>query len=290
VTALSSLEDARSQWRTDTVRLSDGLTAYHLEGASDRPCVVLVHGILTPGFAFEDLSRALVSAGFRVLYYDAFGRGLSDRPRVRYDQALYLRQLHELTEALGMRSAHFVGWSMGGVITCNHALAHPEQVKSLVLIAPGLFLTKPRLLALVHRLPGADRLIARNVSRFIAALPGQQFREPWRFAAFSERAFVQARFEGLGASFASSVRHYPWRTGSELAEVGKHGRPVLVIWGKRDPTTPYANAARVCAVFPRAELFTLDRAKHAPQLEYAEQVHPKIVSFLRAAEAEPVKP
>jgi pimeloyl-ACP methyl ester carboxylesterase len=287
VTAFTSLETARSQWKTETVRLSDGVTAYRLEGASDRPCVVLVHGILTPSFAFEDLARALVSAGFRVLYYDEFGRGLSDRPSVRYDQELYLRQLGELTQALDIRSAHFVGWSMGGVITCNYALAHPEQVRSMVLIAPGLFLPKPLLLALVHRLPGADKLIARNVSSFIEALPGQQFREPWRFEAFSERAFAQAKFEGLGASFASSLRHYPWRTGSQLAEVGKHPRPVLVVWGKDDPTTPYKNAARVCAMLPRAELFTLEQGRHAPQVEHADEVYPKIVSFVRAAEELP---
>jgi pimeloyl-ACP methyl ester carboxylesterase len=277
------MQAARTEAGAQTIHLSDGETAYHLEGSASDPCVVLVHGLLTPSFAFERLSGALVQAGFRVLRYDEFGRGLSDRPNTRYDQTLYLRQLRELLAGLDIRSAHFVAWSMGGIIACNHALAHPEQVESLVLIAPALFLPRPRSLSLVQRIPGGDALIARQVRRFVAALAGQQFREPERFAELSRRSFQQLEFPGLGQAFASTLRHFPWQAGSTLTALSRHSRPVLVIWGKDDPTTRFSQCTDVCALLPRAELVTFAQARHAPHLEHHDQVLGHMVRFLRAA-------
>ena len=279
----TSLQAARSDAGALTVRLSDGETAYHLEGSPSDPCVVLVHGLLTPSFAFEGMSHALVQAGFRVLRYDEFGRGLSDRPHVRYDQTLYLRQLRELLSALHISSVHVVGWSMGGVIACGHALEHPEQVRSLTLIAPGLFVPRSRLLALVQRIPGGDALIARQVHRFVAALAGQQFREPERFRELSQRCFQQLRFPGLGEAFASTLRHYPWQSGQAFAALSQHSRPVLVIWGKDDPTTRFAQWSEVRALLPRAELMVLEQARHAPHIEHHQEVLERMVRFLRAA-------
>ena len=119
--------------------LSEGLTAYHIAG--DRgPWVVLVHGLVTPSYAWEPLAETLAAEGFRVLRYDHFGRGLSDRPAIRYDLDLYVCQLRELIDTLGIESMHLIGWSMGGLIVTRFAAEHPASVASLTLISPGLFL------------------------------------------------------------------------------------------------------------------------------------------------------
>src|SRR5690606_38411716 len=79
----------------------------------------------------EPLSHMLSQRGFRVLRYDQFGRGLSDRPSMTYDSALYTRQLEELTRHLGIERMHLVSWSMGGIIASHYALAAPNRVASL---------------------------------------------------------------------------------------------------------------------------------------------------------------
>ena len=42
--------------------------------------------------------QTLKDAGFKVLSYDMYGRGYSDRPEVTYDQKLYQGQLLELID------------------------------------------------------------------------------------------------------------------------------------------------------------------------------------------------
>ena len=81
------------------VRLTDGV--WHYEQCSPLPeweeelgvraTVVLVHGFSVPYFIWDATFDFLVKSGFRVLRFDLFGRGLSDRPHTRYGVDLYVR-------------------------------------------------------------------------------------------------------------------------------------------------------------------------------------------------------
>ena len=55
--------------------------------------VVLVHGFSVPYYIWDSTTTALAAAGYRVVRYDEYGRGLSDRPNVDYTADLYDRQL-----------------------------------------------------------------------------------------------------------------------------------------------------------------------------------------------------
>src|SRR5919109_740116 len=68
------------------------------DGLSD---VVLVHGFSVPFFIYDPTFEFLTRAGFRVLRYDLFGRGFSDRPKARYNIDLFVRQLGELLDGVG---------------------------------------------------------------------------------------------------------------------------------------------------------------------------------------------
>ena len=61
------------------VKLSDGYTHYEWAGPKDGQPVVLVHGAGTPMIIWDYQFEALAQAGFHVLRYDFYGRGLSDR-------------------------------------------------------------------------------------------------------------------------------------------------------------------------------------------------------------------
>src|SRR5437868_7703120 len=82
------------------VRLSDGFTHYELSGPDSGRAIVLVHGFSVPYYIWDSTAAALSGAGRRVLRYDQFGRGLSDRPTIDYTAAVYDRQLGELLDSL----------------------------------------------------------------------------------------------------------------------------------------------------------------------------------------------
>ena len=82
------------------IQLPDGVTYYQLEVSANGPLVILVHGFSVPYFIWDPTFEALLEANFRVLRYDLFGRGYSDRPLIKNDLALFNRQLVNLLEAL----------------------------------------------------------------------------------------------------------------------------------------------------------------------------------------------
>src|SRR5918999_1048754 len=84
-------------------QLSDGITHYDLAGPDTGRTIVLLSGATVPFYMWDPTRDALAANGFRVLRYDYFGRGFSDRPKLRYDLATYDRQLTELLDALGIR-------------------------------------------------------------------------------------------------------------------------------------------------------------------------------------------
>ena len=110
----TALDDpTRRQLGGSFIQLSDGYTHYRLEGPVAGPPVVLIHGFSVPLFNWDHTVPDLIQAGFRVLRYDLYGRGLSDRPRTDYTKELFDRQLRELLAALKITTpVDLVGLSM----------------------------------------------------------------------------------------------------------------------------------------------------------------------------------
>lgn len=120
------------------VRLSDGITHYEWLGRGKGPVAVCVHGLTTPSFVWLGLVRELENSGFRVLTYDLFGRGYSDRPRDLQTPGFFTRQLRELLEDQQVHDdITLIGYSMGGVIAAAFAADHDHRLRRLVLLAPA---------------------------------------------------------------------------------------------------------------------------------------------------------
>ena len=103
------------------VQLSDGYTHYELGGPENGQPVVLVHGFSVPYFIWDPTFAFLAKSGFRVLRYDLFGRGYSDRPKLRYDIDLFCKQLRELLDTLGFETDQLDG-SLDG--RADHSYFH----------------------------------------------------------------------------------------------------------------------------------------------------------------------
>ena len=127
---------------TDSVRqaasgrfahLSDGFTHYEIAGVGSSRTVVLIHGFSVPYYLWDKTFDPLARAGFCVLRYDLYGRGLSDRPNEHYNADLYDRQLSELLTSLRVQTpVDLVGASMGGLIAVTFAARHPGKVRTLL--------------------------------------------------------------------------------------------------------------------------------------------------------------
>ncbi|KAH7364458.1 prolyl aminopeptidase-like protein [Rhexocercosporidium sp. MPI-PUGE-AT-0058] len=118
-----------------------GTTRVYEWGPPSGRKVLFIHGISTPCIALSELAHGLVSSGCRVLLFDLFGRGYSDSVDLPHDVRLYSTQilLAITSSPLAWTPEGFslIGYSLGGGIAAEFAVAFPELVKGLVLLAPG---------------------------------------------------------------------------------------------------------------------------------------------------------
>lgn len=263
--------------------IADGQVHYELAGPARGSVVVLVHGFSTPYYVWDAVVPALHSARFRTLRFDLFGRGLSDRPDVVYDLALFDRQLVGLLDSLGLKGqTHVVGLSMGGAIAAHFAVHHPERVAKLALIAPFGF---PQPSSVTERLVRAplmgDWLMASIGDRTLRGGQGGNFKHPECHQGFYQKFEEQMRFRGYKRALLSSLRTVVSRDHSKLyAGVGKLRKPVLLIWGRDDAVVPFANNELVRRAIPTARFVPVDDSGHLPLVERPDVVNRALIDFL----------
>src|SRR5262249_56126141 len=98
--------------------------------------VVLIHGWLSSAgvnWALPGIS-GLLAKDFQVIALDVRGHGLSDKPAKEeaYGPEL-VEDVVRLLDHLKIKKAHIVGYSMGGIITANFMVKHPDPVLSRTL-------------------------------------------------------------------------------------------------------------------------------------------------------------
>lgn len=276
-------ESTRAALGGEYIRLSEGVTHYELAGPAEAPTVVLVHGFSVPLFIWDPTFSALTQAGLRVLRYDLFGRGFSDRPAGRYDLERFVRQLAELLEALAIQRAALVGLSMGGPIVTAFTVRFPQRVSRLVLIdVAGVRALRLPFYLRLGLLPGIGELALSLVGgeRLVRGA-ANDFFDPRLVQAFQERYRQQMRYRGFLRALLSTLRSGMLGDFSAFYRtLGQLNLPLLLIWGRDDRTIPYEHAEQLSRLLPRAQLVTIPNCGHIPHYERPEEVNPLLITFL----------
>lgn len=106
---------------------------YYEDSGAGSPTLVLVNGVGDPLQGWASQTADFLAAGLRVVSFDNRGVGRSSQPPGPYTSAQMAADLHAVVRATGLDTFHLAGVSMGGVIAQEYALAHPANLRSLVL-------------------------------------------------------------------------------------------------------------------------------------------------------------
>jgi pimeloyl-ACP methyl ester carboxylesterase len=266
------------------VQLSDGYTHYELGGPQDEQPVVLVHGFSVPYFIWDPTFAFLTESGFRVLRYDLFGRGLSDRPRVRYDVDLFCRQLREMLDALSIERIQLIGLSMGGPITASFTVRYQQIVQKLALVDPAG--ARPVTFARILKgatTPGFGELAFGLFGRgYMSSSVKSDFYDPAHVKDFVNRYMVQMKYKGFMRAILSTIRNGMLGDfSSTYREVGKQGTLTMLLWGRDDKTVPFTHSERILEAIPQTEFHAFDNCGHLPHYEKPDEVNPLLLEFLR---------
>ncbi len=111
-----------------------GLRLHHLDcGGDSRPALICLHGLSGNAHNF-DAPALHLTGRYRVVALDIRGRGDSEwGPPMDYNSQVYVNDLKEFLDALGVERATLVGTSMGGIVSMMFAGGYPARVERLVL-------------------------------------------------------------------------------------------------------------------------------------------------------------
>ncbi len=253
---------------------------------SARP-LLFIEGLGTQMIGWEDdFCAALAARGYWVIRFDNRDIGLSykfdaagmpDIPAMIRLQTIgkpvqspySLTDMAEdtvgLLDALGMRSAHVAGISMGGMIAQTLAICHPERVRTLTSMesstgAPGLPGPKPQAAwVLVAPTPTERTAYLEHQVKLWRSLSGPGF--PYDEALTRERA---VRFFERGLSPAGTARQLAaiMASGSRREALKSLRIPTLVIHGDADPLVPVECGMDTAHAVPGAELMIIEGLGH----------------------------
>src|SRR5580700_1916778 len=257
----------------------------------------------------DDFCRQLAGRGFRVIRFDNRDIGKSSqlsggKPltpvellklrflKIPVSAPYKLRDMAEdtvgLMDVIGIKSAHLVGISMGGMIAQEIAISHPQRVRSLTSIMSTTGNPK---------VPGPTR----EAAAILMAPPPksreeflERFAKTWkvlRAGSFPEdEALDRGRAErtfarGLNPAGAGRQLRAILASGSRKQRLGTVKTPTLVIHGTVDPLVHPAGGKDTAASIPGAKLVMIERMGHALPIPMWPQIIDAIDKHAHAASA-----
>lgn len=249
----------------------NGTRLHYIERGSGEP-LLLLHG---NGATAHELQLSglveQIAGRYRVLAFDRPGYGYSDSLGSDDGPEAQAALFHAALAHLGVQSAVVVGHSWGTLVAIALALAHPAQVRRLVLMS-GYYFPLPRLDALMMAppaLPVLGTVLRHSLSPLLGRLiwplllkklfspvhPTRRFRTGYP-------AWMTLRPAQLKSSARESVRMMP--AAARLApRLHALAMPVTIITGAEDKQVlPRHHAHRLHEVLPHSELVLIPGAGH----------------------------
>ena len=257
----------------------------YLEAGAGDP-VVMIHGLGGTKASFLPTVVALAQAGYHAIAIDQPGFGDSEKPLFApYDPPFMARSAASFLDARGIESAHFVGNSLGGRVTLELGLAHPDRTRKLALLACSLAWkrrpTWARYLSLARPELGLIQPAPRPVVERIVRGSIPNGNAGWAAAGIDE--FVRAYCTPRGrAAFYAAARHILLEESEAFwKRLGTLDREALFVWGRQDGVVPRSFARHVREALPAAKHAELD-CGHVPQIERPRETESLLTRFLRA--------
>jgi pimeloyl-ACP methyl ester carboxylesterase len=261
---------------------------YEIFGDGNAEPMFLIMGLGAQMVIWDDaFCEKLAARGFRVIRFDNRDIGQSSKMqggkrltpfellklrlfKIPVDAPYRLSDMAQdtiaLMDTLGIRSAHLVGASMGGMIAQEIAITFPERVRSLTSIMSTT--GDPRL-------PGPTR----EAAALLMAPPPktkdehiERFAKTWkmlRVGSFPEdEALDRARAErtfsrGLNPAGVGRQLRAILASGSRKPRLSRVKAPTLVIHGTVDPLVNPAGGKDTAASIPNAKLMMIEGMGHA---------------------------
>jgi pimeloyl-ACP methyl ester carboxylesterase len=270
-----------------------GLQLHYVdEGPRDARPLLFLHGNPTWSYYWRRPIAELSAKGHRCVALDHMGFGRSDKPPrlSAYTLRRHVDNALALIDALGLEDVTLVGHDWGGPIGLGAMLERPERLHSIVLMNTWAWELPSFLPPFLRefRTEGLGEILALGGNLFVESIPGGMARrdpEPEMMDAY--RAPFPDYWSRVGT--LAFQREIPLterdRSAPMMAAihegVARLDKPVLLVWGMRDPVFQPVFLDQWRELFPEADSVELDDASHFVVEDRPDAVTGAIERFLR---------
>jgi pimeloyl-ACP methyl ester carboxylesterase len=264
-----------------TIRIDDLDIFYREAGPENAPILLLLHGLPSSSRMYQPLLESALSNRYHLIAPDYPGFGHSswpDHKTFSYTFDRLSQVIEEFTERLQLNRYTLVMQDYGGPVGFRMALAHPEKIQAMIIQNAVSHEEGLSPLWAVRRLFWEDRAaheaeVRSNLlslkatrERHVGSSPHPEQINPdtWVDEYYFLNQPSQAEIQlDLFYDYQNNVKAYP----SWQKWLRDHRPPLLVVWGRYDPSFTVAGAKAYEKDDPRAEVHILDAGHFALDLQ-----------------------
>jgi 3-oxoadipate enol-lactonase len=249
---------------------------YRVSGTG--PWVILSHPVSANMGIWEPQIKALAEH-FSVLQYDIRGHGETEATEGPYPMVQLADDAAFLLTYLGIKKAHWIGTSLGGMIGQAFALKYPDTVDRIVLAN-----TTCQAASNAHTLWGerADQAEMHGMSSQIESTISRWFTKGF----IENNPIVIRKIEDMIKT--TSVVGYRGTSNALInfdlsPQLGSIKSSVLVMAGEHDQATALTMSQKIVSLLSKAQLVIVKDAAHISSLEQWEFFNKEVINFLLAS-------
>jgi pimeloyl-ACP methyl ester carboxylesterase len=233
-------------------------------GSKKHPCIVILHGWGNSSEQYLVLAR-LLGKNFYVLVPDLPGFGKTSQPKEPYSVSDYGKEVEKLLEEKKIKKSYIIGHSFGGRIAIKLAAQKKTKI-------PALILTGTAGIEAFKWKRTVKRIIAWSLAKFLKPFC---FLPPLK--VLRNRFYRKKDFGALSGimkrTFLKVIRE-------KLDKYAKQIEcPTLLLWGRRDMTTPVHDAEKILKLIPNSYLKIFTRVGHRLPYEKPHEFSREVIQF-----------
>lgn len=236
--------------------------------------VLILHGWGGSSDSWVRVSENLEDSGFRAICPDMPGFGKTPEPPRTWTIADYDNFLVEFADKAGLDNFLLVGHSFGGGLSLEFAAAHPQMVRMLVLCDAAIIRGERlgfRQKAAKAAAGAKSLLLAVPIIGGILYKAGRKII--YRVAGVSDyyqaSGVMRETFKNI---LAEDLTKY----------ASKIGVPVLIVWGKKDNSTPVEDAYTLQHLIVGSKIEIIEETGHNPHRTDPERLARSISDFFKS--------
>jgi pimeloyl-ACP methyl ester carboxylesterase len=245
----------------------DGLHYSYLTGGKGEP-LLLLHGFAGSKDHWVWVAKHL-GKHFRIIAPDLPGCGSSSKDaQLNYSVDKQVDRVYAFSQALGLKSFHIGGNSMGGNIAGVFASRYPEITQSLWLLAPG---------GVDSAQPSERDILMDRGENILVAKTADDFERTYELA-FVKPPYMPGFIKKYLAESTAAESELVEKIYDDLANnplplesaLNNLPIPTLILWGDKDRLTHVSGAAILESLMPNAKAIVMNNIGHMPMMENPE--------------------